>query len=238
MKVKTLYIIVLTVILISFCIVMVSAFSNIAVHTASDDADDLPTVIIDAGHGGEDGGAEVDGVLEKDINLSIADKLADILRFCGYRVTEIRDEDISVYTDGAETLREKKVSDLQHRVEIINSSENNLLISIHQNKFENSAYSGTQVFYSENDGGSILLAETIRNSVVSLLQKENQRELKPAGSDIYILDNAQVPAVIVECGFLSNPEERAKLTDENYQSQMAYAIAMGVPEYLERNKRK
>ena len=233
MKVKTIYLIILAVLLISFCIVMFSAFSNITAHTSADIDDDRITVIIDAGHGGEDGGAEVDGVLEKDINLSIADKLADTLRLCGVRVTEIRDEDISVYDDSAQTLREKKVSDLKHRVEIVNGSENNILVSIHQNKFDNSAYSGAQVFYSSNNDKSRVLAESIRNSVVSLLQNDNTRELKPANSDIYLLDNATVPAVIVECGFLSNDEERAKLLDSGYQSEMAYSIAMGVLEYID-----
>ena len=232
MKVKTIYLIILAVLLISFCIVMFSAFSNITAHTSAD-IDDRITVIIDAGHGGEDGRAEVDGILEKDINLSIADKLADTLRLCGVRVTEIRDEDISVYDDSAQTLREKKVSDLKHRVEIVNGSENNILVSIHQNKFDNSAYSGAQVFYSSNNDKSRVLAESIRNSVVSLLQNDNTRELKPANSDIYLLDNATVPAVIVECGFLSNDEERAKLLDSGYQSEMAYSIAMGVLEYID-----
>lgn len=233
MKVKTIYLIILAVLLISFCIVMFSAFSNITAHTSADIDDNRITVIIDAGHGGEDGGAEVDGILEKDINLSIADKLADTLRLCGVRVTEIRDEDISVYDDSAQTLREKKVSDLKHRVEIVNGSENNILVSIHQNKFDNSAYSGAQVFYSSNNDKSRVLAESIRNSVVSLLQNDNTRELKPANSDIYLLDNATVPAVIVECGFLSNDEERAKLLDSGYQSEMAYSIAMGVLEYID-----
>ena len=233
MKVKTIYLIILAVLLISFCIVMFSAFSNITAHTSADIDDDCITVIIDAGHGGEDGGAEVDGILEKDINLSIADKLADTLRLCGVRVTEIRDEDISVYDDSAQSLREKKVSDLKHRVEIVNGSENNILVSIHQNKFDNSAYSGTQVFYSSNNDKSRVLAGSIRNSVVSLLQNDNTRELKPTNSDIYLLDNATVPAVIVECGFLSNDEERANLLDSGYQSEMAYSIAMGVLEYID-----
>lgn len=234
MKVKTIYLIILAVLLISFCIVMFSAFSNISARTSTDIDDDHITVIIDAGHGGEDGGAEVDGILEKDINLSIAEKLADTLRLCGVHVTEIRDEDISVYDDSAQTLREKKVSDLKHRVEIVNGSENNILVSIHQNKFDNSAYSGAQVFYSTNNDNSRVLAESIRNSVVSLIQNDNTRELKPAGSDIYLLDNATVPAVIVECGFLSNAEERTKLLDSGYQSEMAYSIAMGVLEYIDR----
>lgn len=224
-------------VIICVCVLLYSAFSNSAIHTSSDDiAEDMPHIVIDAGHGGEDGGAEADGVLEKDINLNIANKLADVLRLCGYRVTEIRDEDISVYTDDAETLRQKKTSDLKRRAEIFNEDVNNIVVSIHQNKFDNSAYSGTQVFYSTNNENSAILAESIRNSVVSLLQKDNTRELKPANSDIYVLDHAQVPAVIVECGFLSNSEERAKLLDERYQSEMAYAVAMGVLEYSEKER--
>ncbi len=237
MKVKTLYIITLCVIVICVCILLYSAFSNSAIHASTDEISaDQPRIIIDAGHGGEDGGAEVDGVLEKDINLNIAGKLADMLRLCGYQVTEIRDEDISVYTDNAETLRQKKTSDLKHRVEIFNEDQNNIVVSIHQNKFDNSAYSGTQIFYSTNNEKSSILAESIRGSVVSLLQKDNTRELKPANSDIYILDHAEVPAVIVECGFLSNDEERTKLLDEQYQSEMAYAVAMGVLEYTEKER--
>ncbi len=236
MKMKTLYIIILTVILISFCIIMFSAFSNITAHTAADTVESAPVIIIDAGHGGEDGGAEVDGVLEKDLNLHIADRVADILRLTGYTVREIRDADISVYDGDASTLREKKVSDLKNRVEAFNKSDHNIVVSIHQNKFDNPAYSGTQVFYSTNHPDSMVLAEAIRQSVVSLIQNDNTRELKPGGKDIYILDNAQVPAVIVECGFLSNAEERARLLDESYQQQMAYSVAMGVLEYIETKK--
>ena len=232
MKVKTIYLMILAVILITFCLVMYSAFSNITARTDSDSLEQQPMIVIDAGHGGEDGGAEVDGVLEKDINLSIAGKLSEILRLCGCRVTEIRDEDISVYDSDAQTLREKKVSDLKRRVEIANESDNNILVSIHQNKFDNSAYSGAQLFYSSNHDDSRVLAESIRSAITSLLQKDNTRELKPAGSDIYLLDHAEVPAVIVECGFLSNQEERSKLMDDDYQNEMAYAVAMGVLEYI------
>lgn len=231
MKVKTIYLIILIVMLISFCIFLYASFSNLAAHTSAEVSDSKPTVIIDAGHGGEDGGAQVDGVLEKDINLGIAEKLAGLLRLCGYKVVEIRDKDISVYDEGAQTLREKKVSDLHKRAEIINESDRNILVSIHQNKFENSVYHGTQIFYSVNNSDSRTLAEAVRKSVVSLLQSDNTRELKPAGSDIFILDQAKVPAIIVECGFLSNDEERARLLDEGYQSEMAYSVAMGVLEY-------
>lgn len=232
MKLRTAYILLFGAIFLVVCLIMVSSFSDIASLASRElEASATPTVIIDAGHGGEDGGAEVDGVLEKDINLKIARKTADILRLSGYQVKEVRTEDISVYSDDADTLREKKVSDLKNRVELFNEQENRIVVSIHQNKFENGKYHGTQMFYSTNHPDSEKLARAIQTSVVMLLQKDNTRELKPAGSDIYILDNTQVPAVIAECGFLSNPEERQKLMDDTYQQEIAYAIAMGVIDY-------
>ena len=189
------------------------------------------TVIIDAGHGGEDGGAEVEGVVEKDVNLAISRKTAAILRLCGYPVKEVRTDDNAVYSDGSKTLRQKKVSDLKNRVALFNESDNHIAVSIHQNKFDNARYAGTQIFYSKNHPQSVALAQAIQTSVVMLLQRDNTRELKPSGKGIYILEHAEVPAVIVECGFLSNDQERQKLTDEAYQQEIAYAIAMGVIDY-------
>lgn len=237
MKIKTVYIIVLALILLSAAIIMISSFSNIAMYTAVDTGDILPKIVIDAGHGGEDGGAEVDDVLEKDINLCISANLADMLRLSGYPVTQVRSTDAAVYSEGSDTLREKKVSDLQNRVALFNSDESNIVVSIHQNKFENSKYSGTQLFYSDNHADSRNLAESIRTAVVMLLQNDNTRELKKGGEDIYILDKTAVPAVIVECGFLSNDEERAKLTDAEYQKMMSYAITMGVLDYCRKDDR-
>ena len=234
MKLRTLYIMILGAILLVICVIMVASFSDITTLTSREVAiDDLPTIIVDAGHGGEDGGAEVDGVLEKDINLAISKQVADILRLSGCAVKEVRREDISVYSDDAETLHEKKVSDLKNRVAQFNESADNIVVSIHQNKFDSSKYHGTQLFYSENHSDSMNLAKSIHTAVVMLLQSDNTRELKPAGDDIYILDNAEVPAVIVECGFLSNPDERAKLTDKTYQQEIAYAVAMGVIDYCQ-----
>lgn len=192
-------------------------------------------IIIDAGHGGEDSGAVANGVLEKDVNLDIALKLRDFLVSSGYTVVMTRDSDISIYDSSAATVREKKVSDLHNRLSIINGSEDNILISIHQNKFEQSKYYGAQMFYSKNNSESQLLAESIRQSVTGLLQPENKRELKPADKTIYILNKATVPAVIVECGFLSNPDEAQKLSDENYRKKMAFAIYCGFLNYQKQN---
>lgn len=194
-----------------------------------------PVVIIDAGHGGEDSGAVDNGLLEKDINLDIALKLRDFLISSGYTVVMTRDTDISIYDSSSSTVREKKVSDLHNRLSIINSSENNILISIHQNKFEQSKYYGAQMFYSKNNADSERLAESIRQSVTGLLQPDNKRELKPAENTIYILDKATVPSIIVECGFLSNPQEAQKLSDENYRTKMAFAIFCGFLDYQKTN---
>ena len=235
MKLKTLYIVALAVIFLSFVLVMISSFSNITAHTSAAISGSKPKVIIDAGHGGEDGGASVDGVLEKEINLSIAENIADMLTVSGCEVKTVRDEDISVYSDDADTLREKKTSDLNNRVSLFNSDPANIAVSVHQNKFEQPQYSGTQIFYSTNDPNSLELAECIRTAVVMLIQRDNTRELKPAGDDIFILKEAQVPAVIVECGFLSNDAERELLIDDEYQKQLAYAISMGVLDYIKLN---
>ncbi len=188
-------------------------------------------IVIDAGHGGEDGGAVDNGLCEKDVNLSIALKLRGLLNMCGYRTILTRDSDISIYDSTAQTTREKKVSDLKNRVGIINSSDDNILVSIHQNKFEQSRYSGTQFFYSTNTPGSIRLAESMRVSVTTLLQPDNKRELKPAGDSIYILANAKVPAVIAECGFLSNEEEAKRLADDSYRQMLAFALFCGIVDY-------
>ena len=228
-KLRTLYLIVFGVIFCALVILMLSAFSN--VKASSSEVYIKPKVIIDAGHGGEDGGAEAGGVVEKDINLSISLILADMLRAQGFEVEEVRREDISVYSDEAETLSQKKTSDLHNRSDLFNCDPNNVVISIHQNKFENPKYFGTQIFYSTNDGNSPVLAESIKTAVTMLLQPDNARECKPASSEIFILDQAKVPAVIVECGFLSNEQERQKLMTEEYQKKLAFSIMLGFLDY-------
>lgn len=193
-------------------------------------------IIIDAGHGAEDGGAVSNsGLLEKDINLDIALTLEKLFLSGGFEVEMIRRTDSAIYDSSCDTLRSKKVSDIHNRSEICNSDKDNIYISIHQNKFDESKYKGTQVFYSVNDPRSIRLAECIRYSVVSLLQNDNERELKPATSSIYVLDKAQVPAVLVECGFLSNPQEEELLSTDEYKNNMAYSIYLGFLEYYNQN---
>ncbi len=192
-----------------------------------------PTIIIDPGHGGEDGGAVSNtNILEKNINLDISLLLKEFLKSNGFEVNMTRETDISLNDKDAD---HKKQSDLKNRVEVFNSSQNNIVISIHQNKFIEEKYSGTQIFYSANCQNSSKLAENIKTSVISLLQPDNERECKKAGSEIFVLHNAQVPAVMVECGFLSNIVEAEKLNSKTYQRKLAYCIYLGFLEYYYTN---
>lgn len=209
-------------------LLMGNAFSIIAQQTANYSNGYCPTIIIDAGHGGEDGGAQgATGVLEKDVNLSIAKTLKQMFISSGFKVEMTRDDDISIYDSTAETLRQKKVSDLRNRLKIINSNENGVLISVHQNKFTDSKYSGAQVFYAQKNQLSRELAEQMKRSITGLLQPDNTREIKPCNKNIFLLWESNIPSVVVECGFLSNLEEEAKLKDPNYQRQIAFAIYCG-----------
>ena len=187
-----------------------------------------PFILIDAGHGGADGGTVgCDGTQEKHLNLAIALPLADMLAVCGYSVATTRTDDVSIHTQGS-SLREQKVSDLKNRLSLLNRSL--ITVSIHQNQFPVAKYNGTQVFFAPY-GDSDRLAECIREQVVALLQPDNTRQCKQGSSDIYLLSNAQRPAVIVECGFLSNPQECALLGTQDYQQQMAFSVLAGVLQY-------
>lgn len=182
-------------------------------------------VIIDPGHGGIDGGAVgYNGVVEKNINLAIGIKLREFFRAAGYTVIMTREDDRSIHDDDADTVREKKTTDLHNRMAIMQQNPDAVFISIHQNKYEDSRYSGTQVFYSPNDDESKELASDIQTGVHSMLQPDNSREIKPGGKNLYLLYQAKSPAVIVECGFLSNPTEAGLLQTDQYQNKMAFAV--------------
>lgn len=192
-----------------------------------------PVIILDAGHGGFDGGAVAkDGTVEKDINLKICLKLASLLKSSGYNVILTREADVS--TDDVETdkIPSRKKSDLRNRLKLMKDFPNSVFVSIHLNKFTTAAASGAQIFYSEKEEESKILAEDIRKSIVSMLQKDNTRVNKKSTSSTYILHNATVPAVLVECGFLSNSEELKKLKNSEYQNQMAFTIFCGITKYF------
>lgn len=190
------------------------------------------TIVIDAGHGGEDGGASgKSGTPEKDINLAVSKDIQSLLTAFGYRVVMTRTEDVSL-SDPLDTIHERKISDLHNRLKLVQSEQSCIFVSIHQNHFEQTQYNGTQVFYSANTPEGKILAESVREQVTNLLQKENKREIKPATNSIYLLWNAKVPAILVECGFLSNAQEEQELKDENYQHKLAFAICCGIENYL------
>lgn len=200
-------------------------------------AREQPVVVLDPGHGGEDGGAEgVSQMLEKDINLAISKKLEKMLSLSGFRVVTTRSEDVSIGDSTLDTVKERKVSDIHNRLKVIEEQGDCIFLSIHQNHFTSSRYYGTQVFYSTNNASSQELAEAIRTRVLSLLQPENTRACKPATSSIYLLWHAEVPAVLVECGFLSNESEAQKLNDPQYQEQMAFAIYNGFLDYYQASR--
>ena len=206
------------------------------IFSVSDASNSIPkynTVIIDAGHGGIDGGTSShDGTLEKDLNLQIAIKVKEFLGSMGVNTVMTRTKDISIHDDSAKTIREKKVSDIRNRLAIMDETENSIFISIHQNHFSQEKYHGTQVFYSINNPDSILLADSVRQSVISVLQNDNSREIKQSGSEIYLLYHAQIPTIMVECGFLSNIDETEKLKDDDYQNQLAFLISLGIMDFL------
>ena len=207
------------------CIVFVS---GCAVPASADPQ--IYDVLIDPGHGGFDGGTvAVDGTMEKDINLLISLHLRDMLTMCGFNVAMTRDTDASTQSVDASTIREKKVSDINNRLTMYASAAT--VISIHQNHYTSSKYSGTQVFYSANHPHSEALAAMIQQSVVTRLQPHNNRQYKRASDGIYLMHHTTVPAVLVECGFMSNAEELALLKDPQYRRQMAWAICLGYWEY-------
>ena len=179
--------------------------------------------VIDAGHGGIDGGAtSCTGVLESRINLEIALRLNDLLHLLGYETVMIRTTDRSVYTQG-QSIAAQKVSDLKERVRMVNETRNAVLISIHQNMYSDGRYSGAQVFYSR-DVESRLLAEKLQRYFVEALNPGSNRKCKKAAG-VYLMEHIKVPGVLIECGFLSNIEEEAKLRSPTYQLQLCAVIA-------------
>lgn len=190
-----------------------------------------PVLVLDAGHGGMDGGAVVSGIRESDINLSIARKLRDFMTIMGFRVTMIRDGDYSVHDPEAKTVRQQKRSDLMNRLDLLRGTPGALAVSIHQNKFEESYVHGTQVFYGAAPG-SEELAEIIQTMIAGYLQPDNERKIKKADHALYILvNNDKNPAVMVECGFLSNPQEAECLQEEDYQKKLAMLIGASLIKY-------
>lgn len=188
------------------------------------------TIVIDPGHGGIDPGkVGVNNVYEKEINLKISLLLREILEQNDCRVILTRESDKGLYQ---ETDSNKKMSDLRKRCELINESGADAVVSVHQNSFFQESSKGAQVFYQSSSMEGKRLAEIMQKQMISSLDQGNRRAAK-ANDNYYMLKNTQEVMVIVECGFLSNPEEAKKLTESTYQRQVAWAIALGTLQYLE-----
>lgn len=211
--------------LLSLCVLLL--LNSVGCARAVNASVQSGVVLIDPGHGGFDGGAvAADGTTEKHLNLAISLHLRDLLTVCGATVEMTRTTDVGLDEDMANSIREKKVGDLRRRLSLYN--EASLVISIHQNHFDQTQYSGTQVFYSPNHPDSAVVAHGMQGTVTALIQPQNRRECKAATDGIYLLYHTKTPAVLVECGFLSNPEEREKLKTPVYQQQMAFALMASV----------
>ena len=187
------------------------------------------TVVVDAGHGGEDGGAvAADGTAESGLNLSVARRVRDLLTFAGMPTAVTRAGEDAVYDPGSETLREKKVSDLHNRAELVNGIPGAVLLSIHQNSLPSSpATRGAQAFFNGQPGARAL-AESVQAALNGAVNGEHEKQAAQAPSSVYLMKSVEAPAVLVECGFLSNAEETALLKDPDYQTRLAAAITAGL----------
>lgn len=209
---------------------MVPLWGSHAIEVSSGALSLQSKVIIDAGHGGEDGGAvSCTGAYESHINLQIAKRLNDFMHMLGQHTIMIRTDDRSIYTSGT-TIAARKVSDIKERVRIANSMPKGLYISIHQNKFPDAKYHGTQVFYNSNPG-SQELAESLQDAMKTHLDPTNKRRSKKI-SGVYLMEHMKCTGVLVECGFLSNPLEERKLLTPDYQKKLAAIIAATASAYL------
>ena len=189
-------------------------------------------IVLDAGHGKPDEGAEGNnGTTEEKANLSITLKLQKLLEESGATVILTRSDENGIYDQKSTTIREMKVSDIKNRVEIGNNSSADILVSIHLNKGDNSSYTGFQTFYKKDDEQGKRLAVDIQGSLKDTIKTENKREAHEI-SGIYLVDNVEIPTTIVECGFLSNPQEEEKLLTEDYQNQLVWGIYIGIMNYF------
>lgn len=190
------------------------------------------TIVLDAGHGLPDQGAEsADGITEASINLEITKKVQSLLEQSGCNVILTRSDENGIYDLNSNTIREKKVSDIKNRVKIGNESSADAFVSIHLNKIPQSQYYGWQTFFKVNNQESEELAKSVQEELNSSIQKENKREaLKITGK--YIIEHVEVPITIIECGFLSNPEEKELLQQDEYQDRLAWGIYNGIMDYF------
>lgn len=230
-KRQVLVIITLIVLIIIFFSIIIGKTKNKYISVVS-----LPvtekTIILDAGHGLPDQGAEgIHGITEQEINLKIAKKVQNLLEQSGCNVILTRSDENGIYNSDANSIRNKKVSDIKNRVKIGNESSADIFVSIHLNKIPQSQYYGWQTFFKENNIKSEELAKSLQEELNASIQKENKRQaLKIKGK--YIIEHVEIPISIIECGFLSNPEEARLLKEDEYQNKIAWGIYNGIMDYF------
>lgn len=221
---------VLTILIVLISIISIFAASQQgigkgAVQTATENT--ALTLVIDAGHGGEDGGAiSLSGAKESEINLEIASKLDQIMGFYGVHTVMTRSSETIDYTEKADSIREKKVEDQKKRLQLINSTENAVLISIHQNKFPDGSPFGAQILFAPTNGSKDF-AEYMQKLVISALNTKNRRSASKVPSNILLMNHIKCPAILIECGFLSNSAEEKLLRTDAYRLKIAAVIAAG-----------
>lgn len=217
------------------CFVLLAVCARITENAlpTSAGAVEKPVIVLDAGHGGLDSGAVgVTGVLEKDINLSIVLMLKDMFEMSGFRVVLTRSEDISIYSPGVEGIRDQKLSDMDNRLAIIQSYPDSIFLCVHQNNFTDPQYFGAQMFYNNNNPDNRTLATIMQNRFREL-RPENDREIKLSGNELFLLKSNPNPSLMIECGFLSNPEEEQLLSNREFQQKVAFTIYSGTLEFIE-----
>ena len=214
-------------ILVGLCAILVFLSNNLIVETVYPLSVSGTVLVIDAGHGGEDGGAiSLTGVSESHLNLAVAKRLDLILGLFGVHTLPLREEDVSLHDKSAQTLRQKKNSDLHNRADMVNNQQDAILLSIHQNSYPDGRYSGAQVFYAPTEG-SRELAQIMQETLRLTLEPGNTREAKQIPDTIYLMNHISCPGVLVECGFLTNPREEQLLRSQAYQTKLAVALAGG-----------
>ncbi len=223
----------------SYYVLVIVCFTIIALAVAGMSRQTIPVygngngclVVLDPGHGGEDGGAvSVTGVQEKDINLEISLRLKELLHLCGIQTMMTREDDTATYDEGCTSIAQKKASDLKNRAKMLNDLPGAILLSIHQNQFPQEKYYGAQVFYNDVSE-SKALAEQMQEALRCGLDMNNQRQCKES-SGVYLMEHIQNPAVLIECGFLSNRKEEALLRAEDYQKKISCSICAGLLQNL------
>ena len=189
-------------------------------------------IVLDAGHGIPDEGAQSsNGTTEAETNLKVALKVQTLLEQSGATVILTRSDENAIYDIDSKTLKQKKISDIHNRVKIGNESSADIFVSIHLNKIPQQQYYGWQTFFQEGNEQSLNLAKSIQSNLNDSIQKENKRVAMKI-DNIYIMKHIEIPTAIVECGFLSNPEEEQKLLEDDYQNRLAWGIYNGIVDYF------